>query len=39
MSRWAGNKDFQYDISKFWKIYGWETVFSTLDGVGNYWKK
>ena len=23
----------------FWEKYGRETVFSTLDGAGNYWKK
>ena len=37
--RWTGNEDFQYGISRFWKKYGRETVFSTLEGVGNYWKK
>ena len=31
-------KDFQYDISRFWEKYGRETVFSTLDGAGNYKK-
>ena len=34
--RWTGNEDFQYGISRFWEIYGRETVFSTLDGAGNY---
>ena len=33
-----GNKDFQYGISRFWEKYGRETVFSTLDGAGNYKK-
>ena len=33
-----GNKDFQYGISRFWGKYGRETVFSTLDGAGNYKK-
>ena len=30
---------FQYGISIFGEKYGRETVFSTLDGAGNYWKK
>ena len=34
--RWTGNVDFQYGISRFWEKYGWETVFLTLDGAGNY---
>ena len=34
--RWARNEDFQYGISRFWENYGRETVFSTLDGAGNY---
>ena len=37
--RWTGNEDFQYGISRFWEKYGRETVFSALDGAGNYWKK
>ena len=36
---WTGNEDFQYSISWFWGKYGLATVFSTLDGAGNYWKK
>ena len=35
--RWMGNEDFQYGVSRFWKRYGWEMVFSTRDGAGNYW--
>ena len=34
--RWTGNEDFQYGISRFGGKYGRETVFSTLDGAGNY---
>ena len=34
--RWTGNDDFQYSVSRFWEKYGRETVFSTLDGAGNY---
>ena len=34
--RWARNEDFQYGILRFWENYGRETVFSTLDGAGNY---
>ena len=37
--RWTENEDFQYGISRFWEKYGRETVFSTLHGAGNYWKK
>ena len=37
--RWTGNEDFQYGNSRFWGKYGRETVFSTLGGAGNYWKK
>ena len=33
------NEDLQYGISRFWKKCFRETVFSTLDGAGNYWKK
>ena len=36
---WTRNEDFQHGISRFWKKYGRETVFSTLDGASNYWKK
>ena len=36
--RWTGNEGFQYGISRFCRIYGRETVFSTLVGAGNYWK-
>ena len=36
--RGTGNEDFQYGASRFWKKYGRETVFSTLNGAGNYWK-
>ena len=37
--RWRRNKGFQFGISRFWEKYGRETVFSTLDGAGNYCKK
>ena len=37
--RWTGNEDFQNGILRFWEKYGRETVFSTLDGVSNYWEK
>ena len=37
--RWTRNEDFEYLMSRIWEKYGWETVFSTLDGAGNYWKK
>ena len=37
--RWTRNEDFQYGISRFLEKYGRETVFITLDGAGNYWKK
>ena len=37
--RQTGNEDFQYGISRFCEKYGRKTVFSTLDGAGNYWKK
>ena len=37
--RWTRNEDFQYGISRFWKKYGRQTVFSTLDDAGNCWKK
>ena len=33
--QWTVNEDFQYGISRFWEKYCRETVFSTLDGVGN----
>ena len=36
---WTGNEDFQYDILRFSEKYGRETVFSTIDGAGNYWKR
>ena len=34
--QWTGNEDFQYGIPRFWEKYGRETVFSTIDGAGNY---
>ena len=37
--RWTGNEGFQHGISGFGRKHGRETVFSTLDGAGNYWKK
>ena len=37
--QWTGNEDFQYSISRFLEKYDRETVFLTLDGAGNYWKK
>ena len=37
--RWTRNEGFWYGISRFLEKYGWETVFSTLYGAGNYWKK
>ena len=36
--RWTGNEVFLYGISRFWEKCGRETVFSTLDGAGNYCK-
>ena len=30
--QWVGNEYFQYGILRFWEKYGWEIVFSTLDG-------
>ena len=36
---WTGNEDFHYGILRFGEKCGQETVFSTLDGPGNYWKK
>ena len=32
-------KFFQYGILRFWEKYSRETVFSRLDGAGNYCKK
>ena len=37
--QWTGNEDFHYSILTFWKKYGRQTVFSTLDGACIYWKK
>ena len=31
--RWTVNEDLHYDISRILEKYGWETVFSTLDGA------
>ena len=33
---WTENEDFQHGISRFWKQYGRENVFSTLECAGNY---
>ena len=38
----AGGREIKIFITVFQdlgKKYGWETVFPTLDGAGNYWKK
>ena len=37
--RWTETEHFQYSISRSWEKNGRETVFPTLDGAGNYWKK
>ena len=37
--RWTETEHFQHSISRSWEKNGRETVFPTLDGAGNYWKK
>ena len=37
--QWTGNEVLQYGILRFWEKHAWETVFSRLDGAGNYCKK